>query len=84
MPLAFGPLRFDPERAVAPVTARAKGLGYAMARRLVDAGADVFIVARHEDEFEPATPRTSRPERRVAAATTSPTSSTVRRPRESS
>jgi NAD(P)-dependent dehydrogenase (short-subunit alcohol dehydrogenase family) len=39
---------------VALVTGGSKGLGKAMARGLVEAGADVVISSRHEDELRPA------------------------------
>src|SRR5947209_6239141 len=39
---------------VALVTGGSKGLGKAMARGLVEAGADVFISSRHEDELRAA------------------------------
>ena len=46
--------RFDLSGRVALVTGASKGLGKAMARGLVEAGADVFIVARNEEELEAA------------------------------
>src|SRR3954469_9281990 len=39
---------------VALVTGGSKGLGKAMARGLVEAGADVVISSRHEEELRPA------------------------------
>src|SRR5690349_16135713 len=39
---------------VALVTGGSKGLGKAMARGLAEAGADVIISSRHEDELRPA------------------------------
>lgn len=39
---------------VALVTGGSKGLGKAMARGLVEAGADIVISSRHEDELKPA------------------------------
>jgi NAD(P)-dependent dehydrogenase (short-subunit alcohol dehydrogenase family) len=45
---------FDLTGKVALVTGGSKGLGKAMARGLADAGADVVISSRHEDELRPA------------------------------
>ena len=45
---------FDLSGKVALVTGGSKGLGKAMARGLVEAGADVVISSRHEDELKPA------------------------------
>src|SRR3979411_1722983 len=39
---------------VALVTGGSKGLGKAMARGLVEAGADIVIASRHEDELKSA------------------------------
>ena len=39
---------------VALVTGGSKGLGKAMARGLAEAGADIVISSRHEDELKPA------------------------------
>src|SRR3974377_611929 len=39
---------------VALVTGGSKGLGKAMARGLVEAGADIVISSRHENELKPA------------------------------
>ena len=39
---------------VALVTGGSKGLGKAMARGLAEAGADIVISSRHEDELRPA------------------------------
>ncbi len=45
---------FDLSGKVALVTGGSKGLGKAMARGLAEAGADVLISSRHEDELRPA------------------------------
>jgi NAD(P)-dependent dehydrogenase (short-subunit alcohol dehydrogenase family) len=45
---------FDLTGKVALVTGGSKGLGQAMARGLAEAGADVLISSRHEDELRPA------------------------------
>ncbi len=45
---------FDLSGRVALVTGGSKGLGKAMARGFVEAGADVFISSRHEDELKSA------------------------------
>jgi NAD(P)-dependent dehydrogenase (short-subunit alcohol dehydrogenase family) len=45
---------FDLTGKVALVTGGSKGLGKAMARGLVEAGADVVISSRHENELRPA------------------------------
>jgi len=45
---------FDLSGRVALVTGGSKGLGLAMARTLVEAGADVVISSRHENELRPA------------------------------
>ncbi|HVS40530.1 MAG TPA: SDR family NAD(P)-dependent oxidoreductase [Gemmataceae bacterium] len=45
---------FDLAGKTALVTGGSKGLGKAMARGLADAGADVVICSRHEDELRPA------------------------------
>src|SRR5713226_6002353 len=45
---------FDVKGKVALVTGGSKGLGKAMARGLVEAGADVVVSSRHEDELRPA------------------------------
>jgi NAD(P)-dependent dehydrogenase (short-subunit alcohol dehydrogenase family) len=45
---------FDLTGKVALVTGGSKGLGKAMARGLAEAGADVVISSRHEDELRPA------------------------------
>ena len=45
---------FDLAGKVALVTGGSKGLGKAMARGFVEAGADVVISSRHEDELRPA------------------------------
>jgi len=45
---------FDLTGKVALVTGGSKGLGKAMARGLVEAGADVLISSRHENELRPA------------------------------
>src|SRR5213592_3109998 len=46
--------RFRLDGKVALVTGGSKGLGKAMARGLAEAGADVAISSRHEDELRPA------------------------------
>ena len=43
---------FDLQGRVALVTGGSKGLGKAMARGLAEAGADVVIASRHEDELQ--------------------------------
>src|SRR4051812_32214151 len=48
------PKPFDLTDRVALVTGGSKGLGKAMARALAEAGADVVISSRHEDELRPA------------------------------
>lgn len=48
------PAIFDLTGKVALVTGGSRGLGKAMARGLVEAGADVVISSRHEDELKPA------------------------------
>src|SRR6201997_3636845 len=45
---------FDLSGKVALVTGGSKGLGKAMARGFVEAGADVVISSRHENELRPA------------------------------
>jgi NAD(P)-dependent dehydrogenase (short-subunit alcohol dehydrogenase family) len=45
---------FDLTGKVALVTGGSKGLGKAMARALADAGADIVISSRHENELRPA------------------------------
>jgi NAD(P)-dependent dehydrogenase (short-subunit alcohol dehydrogenase family) len=45
---------FDLTGKVAVITGGSKGLGKAMARGLVEAGADIFISSRHEDELRAA------------------------------
>src|SRR6202035_4511040 len=45
---------FDLAGKVALVTGGSKGLGKAMARGLVEAGADIVISSRHEEELKPA------------------------------
>ncbi len=45
---------FNLSGKVALVTGGSKGLGKAMARGLVEAGADVVISSRHENELRPA------------------------------
>src|SRR3712207_6723621 len=45
---------FDLAGKVALVTGGSKGLGKAMARGLAEAGADVLISSRHEDELKAA------------------------------
>jgi NAD(P)-dependent dehydrogenase (short-subunit alcohol dehydrogenase family) len=48
------PAMFNLSGRVALITGGSKGLGKAMARGLVEAGADVVISSRHEDELKPA------------------------------
>src|SRR5438093_13771491 len=48
------PAIFNLTGKVALVTGGSKGLGKAMARGLVQAGADVVISSRHENELKPA------------------------------
>src|SRR5436305_11223319 len=48
------PKIFDLTGRAALVTGGSKGLGKAMARGLAEAGADVVISSRHEDELRPA------------------------------
>src|ERR1700676_3097604 len=48
------PSMFNLSGKVALITGGSKGLGKAMARGLVEAGADVVISSRHEDELKPA------------------------------
>jgi NAD(P)-dependent dehydrogenase (short-subunit alcohol dehydrogenase family) len=48
------PKIFSLQGRVALVTGGSKGLGKAMARGLAEAGADVVISSRHEDELKPA------------------------------
>ena len=48
---------FDLTGRVALVTGGSKGLGKAMARGFAEAGADVVISSRHEDELIAAEPR---------------------------
>src|SRR5437588_13116643 len=45
---------FNLSGKVALVTGGSKGLGKAMARGLVQAGADIIISSRHENELRPA------------------------------
>src|SRR3984893_7065098 len=45
---------FNLNGKVALVTGGSKGLGKAMARGLVEAGADIVISSRHENELRPA------------------------------
>src|SRR5688572_14510785 len=45
---------FDLKGKTALVTGGSKGLGKAMARGLAEAGADILISSRHEDELRPA------------------------------
>src|SRR5438067_12759670 len=45
---------FDLKGRVALVTGGSKGLGKAMARGLAEAGADIVIASRHEDELRQA------------------------------
>ena len=45
---------FDLTGRVALVTGGSKGLGKAMARGLAEAGADIVISSRHENELKPA------------------------------
>ena len=51
---------FDLTGRVALVTGGSKGLGKAMARGFAEAGADVVISSRHEDELRPRRPRSAR------------------------
>ena len=51
------PKPFDLTGRAALVTGGSKGLGEAMARGLAEAGADVVISSRHEDELRPALDR---------------------------
>src|SRR6516225_6094312 len=51
---------FKVKDRVALVTGGSKGLGKAMARGLAEAGADIVISSRHEDELRPASTRSSR------------------------
>src|SRR6266478_9882762 len=46
--------RFDLAGKAALVTGGSKGLGKAMARGFAEAGADVVISSRHEEELKPA------------------------------
>jgi NAD(P)-dependent dehydrogenase (short-subunit alcohol dehydrogenase family) len=46
--------RFDLSGKVALITGGSKGLGKAMARGLAEAGADIAISSRHEEELRPA------------------------------
>ena len=46
------PAMFNLSGKVALVTGGSKGLGKAMARGLAEAGADIFISSRHEDELK--------------------------------
>ncbi len=46
--------RFDLNGKIALVTGGSKGLGKAMARGLAEAGADIVISSRHEEELKPA------------------------------
>jgi NAD(P)-dependent dehydrogenase (short-subunit alcohol dehydrogenase family) len=48
------PAMFNLSGKVALVTGGSKGLGKAMARGLAEAGADIFISSRHEDELKSA------------------------------
>jgi NAD(P)-dependent dehydrogenase (short-subunit alcohol dehydrogenase family) len=48
------PAPFDLTGRAALVTGGSKGLGKAMARGLAEAGADIVISSRHEDELKPA------------------------------
>src|SRR5436305_2715345 len=48
------PKIFDLTGRVALVTGGSKGLGKAMARGLAEAGADIVISSRHEEELRPA------------------------------
>ncbi|HYT88547.1 MAG TPA: 3-oxoacyl-ACP reductase family protein [Gemmataceae bacterium] len=50
----MGTNRFDVTGKVALVTGGSKGLGLAMARGLAEAGADIVISSRHEDELRTA------------------------------
>ena len=48
------PALFDLTGRVALVTGGSKGLGFAMARSLAEAGADIVISSRHEDDLRKA------------------------------
>ena len=63
---------FDLSGRVALVTGGSKGLGKAMARGFAEAGADVVIASRHEDELKAALAEI-RAARRCAACSSSPT-----------
>ena len=52
--MAYRGTPFDLSGRAALVTGGSKGLGKAMARGLAEAGADVFIASRHEDELRSA------------------------------
>ena len=51
--------RFDLKGRVALITGGSKGLGLAMARGLAEAGADIFICSRHEEELRRASQKIS-------------------------